>query len=38
MHWIYELSGLITTIFFIDAIDLGIRADFIEVLVSRKIE
>lgn len=38
VHWIYELSGLITTIFFIDAIDLGIRADFIEVLVSRKIE
>jgi SAM-dependent methyltransferase len=37
VHWIYKLSGLITTIFYIDAIELGIKADLIEVLVSRKL-
>ncbi len=38
VHWIYELSGLITTIYYIDAIELGIKADLIEVLVSRKLD
>lgn len=38
VHWIYKLSGLITTIFYIDAIELGIKAEFIEVLVTRKLE
>jgi len=37
VHWVYELSGLITTIFYIDALELGIKAEFIEVLVGRKL-
>lgn len=43
MHWGYDIcdfifrhSGLHTTIVMIDNIDLGIRAEFIEVLISRK--
>jgi len=42
-HWGYDItdfifksSGLQTTIVYIDNIDLGIRAEFIEVLISRK--
>jgi SAM-dependent methyltransferase len=43
MHWgydicdhIYRASGLFTTIVLIDAVELGIRADLIEVLITRK--
>jgi SAM-dependent methyltransferase len=43
MHWGYDISdyilkhsGLYTTIVFIDNIDLGIRAELIEVAISRK--
>jgi hypothetical protein len=43
MHWGYDIcefifrsSGLYTTIIFIDNLDLGIRAEYIEVLLSRK--
>ena len=44
MHWGYDIcdyilkhSGLYTTIVFIDNIELGIRAELIEVLISRKL-
>ncbi|MGO9614455.1 MAG: class I SAM-dependent methyltransferase [Dissulfurispiraceae bacterium] len=44
IHWGYDItdfilkeSGLYTTIVFIDNINLGIRAEYIEVLISRKI-
>lgn len=44
MHWGYDVadfilknSGLYTTIIFIDNIELGIRAEYIEVLISRKL-
>jgi hypothetical protein len=43
MHWGYDIcdfifqnSGLYTSIIIIDNIDLGIRAEYIEVLISRK--
>ena len=43
MHWGYDIcdyifrsSGLFTQMIYIDAIDLGIRAEFIEVLITRK--
>lgn len=43
MHWgydicnaIYKASGLSTAIFIIDNLDLGIRAEYIDVLVSHK--
>jgi SAM-dependent methyltransferase len=43
MHWgydicdfIFEQSGLYTTINYIDNLSLGIRAEYIEILVSRK--
>jgi len=43
MHWGYDLaefiqrhSGMTTTILLIDNIDLGIRAELIEVMISRK--
>ena len=43
MHWGYDItdfilknSGLYTTIYYIDQLDFGIRAEFIEVLISRK--
>lgn len=43
VHWgyditqyIFETSGLFTTTVFIDALELGIRAEYIEVLISRK--
>jgi SAM-dependent methyltransferase len=43
MHWgydicdfIYEYSGLVTTIHYIDDLSLGIRAEYIEILVSKK--
>jgi SAM-dependent methyltransferase len=35
-NWIYESSGLFTTIFCLDNLELGIRAALIEVLVSIK--
>lgn len=35
---IYKSSGMVTEIFNIDNLDLGIRAEYIEVLVSRKIK
>jgi SAM-dependent methyltransferase len=35
-EFIFEASGLCTTIFYIDDISRGIRAEYIEVLVSRK--
>lgn len=34
---IYKSSGMVTQIFTIDNIDLGIRAEYIDVLISRKI-
>ncbi len=44
MHWGYDItnfilehSGLYTTIVYIDNIDFGIRAEYIEVLISRKL-
>lgn len=44
MHWgynivdiIYKNSGLITTIFYIEDLNLGIKAEYIEVLFSKKI-
>lgn len=44
MHWGYDIcdfifkhSGLYTTIVVVDNLDLGIRAEFIEILISRKI-
>ncbi len=44
MHWGYDIcdfilrhSGLYTTINYIDNLSLGIRAEYIEILVSRKI-
>lgn len=43
VHWGYDItefifkaSGLFTEIVFIDALDLGIRAEYIEVLITRK--
>lgn len=43
VHWgyditefIYKACGLFTQIVFIDALDLGIHAEYIEVLVTRK--
>jgi hypothetical protein len=43
MHWgydicdfIYKHSGMFTTIVFIDNLELGIRAEYIEILVSHK--
>lgn len=43
MHWGYDItdfifrtSGLSTTIIYIDNLNLGIRAEFIEVLITRK--
>lgn len=35
-EWIYRSSGLITTIFCVDNLDLGIRAEYCEVLISFK--
>lgn len=35
-HWVYRASGLITTILAIDRIELGIRAELNEVLLSFK--
>lgn len=37
VHWILRSSGLVTTILRIDDLSLGIRAAYIEVLVSAKI-
>ncbi|NJO96517.1 MAG: class I SAM-dependent methyltransferase [Pleurocapsa sp. CRU_1_2] len=44
MHWNYDIcdyilkhSGLYTTIVYIDDLSLGIRAEYIEVLISRKL-
>jgi len=37
-EFIYKASGLFTTIFYIDNIELGIRAEYIEVLISKKTE
>jgi SAM-dependent methyltransferase len=43
VHWgyditqlIFDATGLFTEIVYIDALDLGIRAEFIEVLITRK--
>jgi SAM-dependent methyltransferase len=43
VHWgyditryIFEASGLFTQIFYVDSLDLGIRAEYIEVLISIK--
>ncbi len=36
VDFIYRSSGLVTTIVFLDRLDLGIRAEYIEVLVSTK--
>lgn len=36
VDFIYKSSGLISTIMYVDNIDLGIRAEFIEVLISHK--
>jgi hypothetical protein len=43
MHWGYDItdfiaasSGLFTTVVYIDQLDAGIRAEYIEVLVTRK--
>jgi len=36
VDFIYKASGMISTIMYIDNLDLGIRAEFIEVLVSHK--
>jgi SAM-dependent methyltransferase len=35
-EFIHEQSGLFTTVHFIDNISLGIRAEFIEILISKK--
>jgi SAM-dependent methyltransferase len=35
-NFIFESSGLFTEIIFLDILDLGIRADYIEVLITRK--
>ena len=37
LNLIYKSSGMVTQIFTIDNIDLGIRAEYIDVLISRKI-
>ncbi|MFC1850268.1 methyltransferase domain-containing protein [candidate division CSSED10-310 bacterium] len=44
MHWGYDIvdfiikhSGLSTTIVYLDNLELGIRAEYIEILISRKI-
>lgn len=43
MHWGYDIcdfiythSGLVTTIHYIDDLSLGIRAEYIEILVSKR--
>jgi SAM-dependent methyltransferase len=36
-HYIFESSGLFTDIVFIDALEFGIRAEYIEVLITRKL-
>jgi SAM-dependent methyltransferase len=36
-EWIYRSSGLVTTMLVIDNLELGIRAEYIEVLISRKL-
>lgn len=36
MHFIHQSSGLFTSMICIDNLDLGIRAEYIEVLVSRR--
>lgn len=33
---IFQVTGLFTQIVYIDALELGIRAEYIEVLVTRK--
>lgn len=38
VDYIYKSSGLITTINFVENIDLGIKAELIEILLSRKSE
>jgi hypothetical protein len=35
-NYIFKQSGLITTIVYIDDISRGIRAEYIEVIISRK--
>ena len=37
VDFIYKSSGMVTQIFTIDNVDLGIRAEYIDVLISRKI-
>ena len=36
-RYIFESSGLCTEIIFIDSLELGIRAELIEVLITRKL-
>ena len=36
-NYVFKESGLFTEVFFVDALELGIRAEYIEVLISRKI-
>jgi SAM-dependent methyltransferase len=36
-NFIFETSGLFTDIVFVDSLEYGIRAEFIEVLISRKV-
>jgi len=43
VHWgfditkyIYDACGLFTEMVYVDALDLGIRAEYIEVLITRK--
>jgi hypothetical protein len=43
MHWgyditrhIFDASGLFTDIIYIDALEYGIRAEYIEILITRK--
>jgi len=35
-NFIFETSGLFTEIVFLDILDCGIRAEYIEVLITRK--
>jgi hypothetical protein len=35
-NYIFDACGLFTQILYIDALDLGIRAEYIEVLITRK--
>ena len=37
-NFVFETSGLFTEIVFLDILDCGIRADYIEVLITRKSE